>query len=173
MKLLSSEMGERVLVTLLSGLSQMQVQKSLVQYQKIPKTVVVQQHIGIGAGKFLGVRRIFARILPNLPEKKPWKATSKQKLFMLFWAPFLLIFSGACSDFQGFCEGFQRFCSYFHGFCPRIFTNSKLLGCALAPHLSHQWSGKNRSAMINVKSRTKYDFQNKLKQLFSYFSENP
>jgi len=69
MKLLSSEMGERVLVTLLSGLSQMQVQKSLVQYQKIPKTVVVQQHIGIGAGKFLGVRRIFARILPNLPEK--------------------------------------------------------------------------------------------------------
>jgi len=34
------------------------------------------------------------------------------------WAPFLLVFSGFCSDFQRFCEGFQRFCPDFQGFCP-------------------------------------------------------
>ena len=37
------------------------------------------QHIGVGAGTFLGVRRIFARILPNVPEKKTkGKVTSKK-----------------------------------------------------------------------------------------------
>jgi len=48
----------------------MQLQNSLEQtktFQKIPKSVVVQ-HIGVGAGKILGVRMIFARILPNLPK---------------------------------------------------------------------------------------------------------
>jgi len=35
----------------------MQLQKSLEQYQNTPKYVVVQ-HIGVGAGKFFGVRRI-------------------------------------------------------------------------------------------------------------------
>ena len=29
----------------------------------------VPEHIGVGAGKFLGVRRNFAQISPNLPEK--------------------------------------------------------------------------------------------------------
>jgi len=31
--------------------------------------VGIAEHIGVGAGKFLGVRRIFDRISPNLPEK--------------------------------------------------------------------------------------------------------
>jgi len=44
----------------------MQLQKPREQYQKIPKCVVAQQE----AGKFLGMRRSFARNLPNLPEKK-------------------------------------------------------------------------------------------------------
>jgi len=47
----------------------MQLQKFLEQYQKIPEYVVMQ-HIGVEAGQFFGGRRIFARILPNLPEKK-------------------------------------------------------------------------------------------------------
>jgi len=101
-----------------AGLSQMQLQKYLEQYQKLPKSVVVH-HIGERAGTFFGMRRIFARILPNLPEIssiKKWPP--KRKLFMLFSAPFLLIFSGVCSCFQGFCEGFQRFCPDFHGFFP-------------------------------------------------------
>jgi len=63
--------------------------------KKIPKSVVVQ-HIGAGAGKILGVRMIFALILPNLPEKLHKKVTSKKKVFMLFWVLFLLIFSGVC-----------------------------------------------------------------------------
>jgi len=64
----------------------MQLKKSLEEYQKISKSVVVQ-HIGEGAGNFFGVRRIFARILPNVPEKNSIKSDlQKKKLFMLFWA---------------------------------------------------------------------------------------
>jgi len=48
----------------------MQLQKYLVQYQKIPKSVVVQ-HTGKRAGKVLRVQRIFSRILPNLQDKSP------------------------------------------------------------------------------------------------------
>jgi len=67
-------------------------------FQKIPKSVVVQ-HIGVGAGKILGLRMIFARILPNLPEKLHKKVTFKKKFLCYFerrWVPFLLIFSGVC-----------------------------------------------------------------------------
>jgi len=46
---------------------------------------VMVQHIGAEAGKCLGVRRIFARILPNLPLKI--SINSKIKLFILCWAP--------------------------------------------------------------------------------------
>jgi len=42
-----------------TGLTQMQLKKSLEKYQIIPKSVMVQ-HIGVGAGKLLGVRMIFA-----------------------------------------------------------------------------------------------------------------
>jgi len=42
---------------------------------------VVILSISVGANKFLGLRRIFARILPNLPEKlqKKKKVISKRK----------------------------------------------------------------------------------------------
>jgi len=83
--------------------------------------------MGVGAGKFLGVRRIFARILPNLPGKTPKKVTSK-KISCHFGrhffpikvcrASFLLVFTRVCSYFQGFCESFQRFCPDFRGFSP-------------------------------------------------------
>ena len=48
----------------------MQLQKSLKQYQKIPKSEFLQ-YVDGGAGTIYGVRRIFAWILPNLPEKTP------------------------------------------------------------------------------------------------------
>jgi len=51
-----------------AGLSQMQLQKSLEQYQKIPKSVVVH-HIGKAAGKF--GRHIFRGakdFCPNSPK---------------------------------------------------------------------------------------------------------
>jgi len=57
----------------------------------------------------LGMPKIFARILPNLPEKK--LRPPKKKLFMFFWARFLLIFLGIL----WFSDIFPRF--------PRIFTN--------------------------------------------------
>jgi len=79
----------------------MQLQNSLEQtktFQKIPKSVVVQ-HIGVGAGKILGVRMIFARILPNLPKNSIKKWPTKKSFLCHFgrrWVPFLLIFSGVC-----------------------------------------------------------------------------
>jgi len=53
----------------------------------------VGKPIGVGAGKFCGVQRIFVQISPNLPEKTPMQMTSKKKKqkrlnFILFWAFF-------------------------------------------------------------------------------------
>jgi len=78
---------------------------------------IVTMSIGVGEGKFLGVRRVFVRILPNLKE-------SSACYFGRRWAPFFVIFLGVCSDFQGFCESFQRFSQDFHGFSV-IFFNLK------------------------------------------------
>ena len=39
----------------------------------------VGKPIGVGAGKFCGVQRIFVQISPNLPEKTPMQMTSKKK----------------------------------------------------------------------------------------------
>jgi len=85
------------------------------------------QSIDIGAGKCLGVRRIFARILPYLPKK-----LSHYFRIKACWAPFLLMFSGVCSDFQGFYQGFHSFCPDFHGFFPD-FHQIKIFWGALAP----------------------------------------
>jgi len=75
--------------------------------------------IGVGAGKFWGVRRIFARIFPNLPEKNPKKVLHTVLGAIFFKSKhagrhFCSYFQGVCSDFQGFCEGFQRFFPDFH-----------------------------------------------------------
>jgi len=43
--------------------------------------------IGVGAGKFLVVRRNFARILPDLPEKYFKISDLQKKLFILIRAP--------------------------------------------------------------------------------------
>jgi len=113
----------------------MQLQKSLEEYQKIPKPVVVQ-HTGEGAGNFFGVRRIFARILPNVPEKNSIKSDPQKESSSCYFGrrrtPFLLIFSAVCSDFQGFCEGLYRFAQISPGFFPN-FHQIKTFGV----HLHH------------------------------------
>jgi len=48
------------------------------------KTVLLS--IGVGEGKFLGVRRYFAWILPNLPEKC-FKKSDLKKIFVSIRAP--------------------------------------------------------------------------------------
>jgi len=66
-------------------------------------------------------------------------------LFMLFWAPFLLIFAGVCSEFQGFVKVFRDFVQISTDFArilrnfARIFTKSKLLGVRLHPRFLHLW----------------------------------
>jgi len=116
----------------------MQLQKSLEQYQKIPKYVMVQ-HVGVGAGKFLRVRKIFLELSQTylkIIHKKVTSRKSSSSCFGRRWALFLLIFSGVCSDFQRFCEVFQILFPRF----PRVFTKSKPLGVRLQPCLLHQWS---------------------------------
>jgi len=47
----------------------------------------VPEHIGVGAGKFLGVRRNFAQISPNLPEKNSKENDLKKRLHLISsWA---------------------------------------------------------------------------------------
>ena len=105
--------------------------------------------ISVGAVKFFGVRRNFARILPNLPEKYFKISDLQKKAFH--------VNSGSmrspkkcsschfgrhfCSDFLGVLECSQRFSPDFMGFC-RIFSKSKFLGVRLhpqQPRLLHQW----------------------------------
>ena len=118
--------------------------------------------IGAGASKFLGVRRIFARTSPNLPENfcvpfdhkfSPTKIMKtffwwdlQKKVLICFSATvgrhflksnnvgchFCPDFQGFCSDFQGFCSDFQRFCPNFQGFCPDFWL-IKIFGGVLSP----------------------------------------
>ena len=117
--------------------------------------------IGLGAGKFLGVGRIFARISPNLPKNfcstfaytfSPTKivkaffgVTSKWRYSCVFLhtlgatvlnkkfrEPFFPYFQGFCPDFHGCCLDFQNFCPDFQGFS-QIFDKSKFWGCVCTP----------------------------------------
>jgi len=91
--------------------------------------------IGVGAGKLLGVRKIFARIFSNLPEKvwatlptnffpqRSWRSffgmTSKKVLHVFFckrWAPFYEIKQGWAPFLPGFSEILPRFLRTFPGF---------------------------------------------------------
>jgi len=97
--------------------------------------------IGLGAGKFWEVLRIFARIFPNLSEKKLHeKVTSKTKLYVIL---------GAISApyFQRFCQDFHGFFADFIWFCPD-FTESKCLGVLLHPPASYtSWFDKRHVEM--------------------------
>jgi len=92
--------------------------------------------IGAGAGKILGVRRIFVRILPNVPEKTPNKQSDLQKkLCMRFWAPFFSNQSRLGATFAHILSKsvqiFRDFAKKFHGFFPD-FNQVKTFRGALA-----------------------------------------
>jgi len=62
---------------------------------------------GVGAGKFLGVRRNFARIIPNLPKKYFKKSdVQKKQLFMSIQAP---LFSNQSMLGAIFAQVFRKF----------------------------------------------------------------
>ena len=113
--------------------------------------------IGVGAGKYLGVRRIFAQISPNLP-KNFWATFSAnishedqkndihvilQTLRNSFFKSnhigcnFCSYFEGVYPDFLGFCKGFNRFCPDLYGFFPGILPgfspNKNFWGCTFTP----------------------------------------
>jgi len=96
--------------------------------------------IGVGTSTFFGGGRIFAQILPNLPNKTP-----KEKSFSCYFGRHF------CSYFQEVAHVFRVFVKVFRDFAQistdfarilrdftRIFTESKLLGCACTPCLLHQ-----------------------------------
>jgi len=86
---------------------------------------------------FFKSKHIQQHICPNFPQtcthfpQLAWKKTSAHP----FWAPFLK----KSKHIKRFCEGFHTFCPHFHRFFPdfkeflRIFTKSKLWGCACIP----------------------------------------
>ena len=76
------------------------------------------QHKRVGAGKILGVWMIFARILPNLPEKLH-KSDLKTKVFYVILGAVGCHF---CSYFQAFAKIFRDFMKVFWGFA-QIFTD--------------------------------------------------
>jgi len=110
--------------------------------------------IGVGAGKFLGVHRIFAWISPNFPEIflghfcanifrwRPFFGMTSKKVFMWFctcWAPFFsnqstlgAIFVHIFWDFakvSNFLQILPRFPWILPGFSP----NQNFWGCAFTP----------------------------------------
>jgi len=87
------------------------------------------QHTGVGAGKFLEVRKIFSQILPNLPEKNSIKDDLQRKALHV---DLVAVGRYFCSDVQRFYEGFQRFCPDFHRFLPD-FHQIKTFEGAFAP----------------------------------------
>jgi len=82
-------------------------------------------------GQIFGVRRVFVRILPNLPKMTPPKKRNKSSLWH--------VGRHYCAYFQGFAQIFRYFGTAFRYFAQiykdfaRIFTKSKLLSVRLHP----------------------------------------
>jgi len=104
--------------------------------------------IGVWAGKFLEVRRIIARILPNLPEKKLQKMWSPKKtswaqfvsnqnrlsaIFAhLFWE-FAQIFTDFVKVFKDFARIYMDFARILRDFAPWFSPNENFWRCAGSP----------------------------------------
>ena len=97
--------------------------------------------IGVGAGIFLRVRRIFPRIFPNLPEKffcdfacifsatrRPFWYDLQKRAFMCFSANVGRHFLKSSNLGRHLSRDF-----------PRIFDKSRLLGMCLQPRFLHHW----------------------------------
>jgi len=103
------------------------------------------------------VRRIFARILPNLPEKTPkkWPPTKSSSfdfgrhLFQIkaCWVPFLLIFSGSLLRFSEILPGFYGIFPDFH----QIKSFGGVLAPPAHPHLLHQCISILKQEIISPK----------------------
>ena len=116
---------------------------------KAPVLMIFWQRFCVGAGKILGVQKIFARISLNCRKsfqatlcahiffpRKSWRPsfgkTSKtswcdsahigRQFFKIKqrWHHFCPYFQVVCPYFQVFCEHFHRFCPNFHGVCPNF-----------------------------------------------------
>ena len=84
--------------------------------------------IGVGAGKFLGVRKIFAQMSLNLPEKKLQRKSPQKTSALWFWVPFLQNQS-TYSDFANLFTNFAQISTDFAW----IFLRSKVLGVRFHP----------------------------------------
>ena len=127
--------------------------------------------IGVGAGIFLRVQRIFARISPNLPETFLGHCvyeymTSRKKVFMWFrtrWAPFLPVFSWILPRYLGILRRFQRFSQILprflqilpgiSGILPGFSPNQKFWGCACTPCIpasyTTDWTNTQKQILEN------------------------
>jgi len=120
----------------------------------------ISQFIGVGAGKFLGVRRIqtfpksfcapFAHnFLPQWTWRSVFGVTSKIGLNCVFlqmlgakqrWAPFLPGFQGFSPGFSGILPRFSEVLPKSSGILPKFLTNQNLWGCVCTSRLLHHCS---------------------------------
>jgi len=97
--------------------------------------------IGLRAGTFLELRRIFARISPNLPDKFFVQLLPTNSLPQRSLKPFLVwppkkVFMCFCKPWGPFFEVKQRLASFLHGFSemlPRFSANQNFWECACTP----------------------------------------
>ena len=86
-----------------------QARTSVKRTNSFPRHIVhfILKCIGVGASKFLGVRKIFARISPNLPEK--FSSIVGRQFFKIKqrWAPFLSVFLGSLPRNPGIFQTFS------------------------------------------------------------------
>jgi len=113
--------------------------------------------IGVGAGKFSGVRRNFARISPNFPEtflghfscKYIFMKTvlgadsSNQSMLGAIFSNQKTLAAIFARIFKTFAQIFMDFAKVFTDF-DQIFTKSKLFGVRLHPHFLHH----SRESMV-------------------------
>jgi len=92
------------------------------------------KNISVGAGKFLGVRRIFAQISPNLPKKYSKKMTSKQKRLHFDLKCYFCKIKAHTAVLRRYSHILLKFP---HIFCPD-FHQIKSFGGPLTPRLLHQ-----------------------------------
>jgi len=87
-----------------------------------------QPSIGVGAGNFYGVWRIFAQVSPDFQKK-----TSSYHFGPHFLkSKHIKCRFCSCKNFHSFCPDFHRFCPDFKGFCPN-FHQIRTVGGAISP----------------------------------------
>jgi len=88
----------------------------------------VLKNIGVGAGKFLGVRRIFSQISPNFPENIPKKMASKEKRLHFDFNRYFCKIKEHAAIWRRYSQILPKFPNIF---CPDFYK--KFWGCACTP----------------------------------------